>query len=83
MPQTPETSRRIPVQNDLRPAYYDDFHCLAAGCKWSCCKYVWNITFRKKDYLTLKRQNYSPELKKLIEQNVRRVRTPVRGGGDD
>lgn len=26
------------VDKDLRPAYYDDFHCLAADCRYSCCK---------------------------------------------
>ena len=45
----------IKIKNDLRPAYYNDFHCLAAGCRLSCCK-GWRIAFDKKDYLSLKRQ---------------------------
>ena len=51
----------ITVDRDLRPAYYDKFHCLAAGCRLSCCV-GWNIPFNKKDYLAMKRQNASPEL---------------------
>ena len=57
----PELSQRILVAEDLRPAYYDDFCCLAADCKLSCCK-GWNITFNKKDYLALKRQEGSQDL---------------------
>jgi len=49
-----EEKQGVLVTKDLRPAYYDDFHCLAAGCKLSCCK-GWNITFNKKDYLSIKR----------------------------
>lgn len=63
----------ILVDKDLRPAYYDDFHCLAAGCKLSCCK-GWNITFNKKDYLSIKRQNGSDELNAKLESGVRRLR---------
>lgn len=63
----------IPVQNDLRPAYYDDFHCLAGGCHWNCCK-GWRITFNKKDYLSLKHDNYSPDLSDRIEHGIRRIR---------
>lgn len=63
----------ILVDKDLRPAYYDDFHCLAAGCKLSCCK-GWNITFNKKDYLSIKRQSGSDELNSKLESGVRRIR---------
>lgn len=52
MSQTPKS---VLVDKDLRPAYYDDFHCLAAGCRLSCCK-GWRISFDKKDYLSLKRK---------------------------
>ena len=68
-----EASKRIPIREDLRPAYYDDFQCLAADCKLSCCK-GWNITFSKKDYLSLKRQVGSPELNKRMECGLRRLR---------
>lgn len=27
-----EKKRSVSIRADLRPAYYDDFHCLAAGC---------------------------------------------------
>ncbi len=61
------------VDKDLRPAYYDDFHCLAAGCKLSCCK-GWSITFDKKDYLSLKRQQGSPQLNENLGGALRRIR---------
>lgn len=63
----------ITVDRDLRPAYYDKFHCLAAGCRLSCCV-GWNIPFNKKDYLSMKRQNASPELAERLERALRRVR---------
>lgn len=62
----------ITASEDLRPAYYDDFRRLAADCKISCCKERWNITFSKKDYLSIKRQEGSPELKAMLESGVRR-----------
>lgn len=58
---------------DLRPAYYDDFRCLAAGCKHSCC-IGWHITFDKKDYLSLKRQSGSADLNERMEHGLRRIR---------
>ena len=69
----PELSQRILVAEDLRPAYYDDFCCLAADCKLSCCK-GWNITFNKKDYLALKRQEGSQDLNERMENGLRRIR---------
>ncbi len=68
-----ENSQKILIDKDLRPAYYDDFHCLAESCRVSCCK-GWHITFNKKDYLSLKRQNGSPALNKQISGALRRVR---------
>ena len=58
---------------DLRPAYYDDFHCLAEQCRVSCCK-GWSITFGKKDYLILKRQQGSPELNEMMSRCLHRIR---------
>lgn len=63
----------VPVTADLRPAYYDDFRCLAAGCRISCCK-DWSITFNKKDYLSLKRQDGSPDLNARLGSGLRRIR---------
>lgn len=68
-----EPSKRILITEDLRPAYYDEFRCLAEGCKISCCK-GWNITFNKKDYLSLKRQEGSPDLNARLEGGLRRIR---------
>lgn len=63
----------IKVLNDLRPAYYDDFRCLAGGCQNTCCK-GWRIAFSKKDYLALKRLEGSPELNAGLAKGVRRIR---------
>lgn len=68
------TKQQVLVERDLRPAYYDDFHCLAQGCRFSCCK-GWNITFSKKDYLSLKRESGSPELNAAMEGGLRRSRS--------
>lgn len=62
------------IQSDLRPAYYDDFHCLTSACQLNCCKDDWQITFGKKDYLTLKKQKGSPELNQRLAHCLRRVR---------
>lgn len=63
----------IPITQDLRPEYYDQFRCLAADCRLSCCK-GWNITFDKKDFLALKRQKGSEDLNHRLETGVRRIR---------
>ena len=63
----------ITIDKDLRPAYYDDFHCLAAGCRLSCCK-GWRIGFDKKDYLSLKRQKGTADLNSRLEHGLKRVR---------
>lgn len=63
----------ITVERDLRPSYYDEFHCLAAECKFSCC-IGWDIAFNKKDYLALKRQDASPELADRLDRALHRIR---------
>lgn len=68
-----DTAPQIPVERDLRPTYFDDFHCLAKGCRLSCCK-GWSITFDKKDYLSLKRQEGTPELNERLKSGVRRLK---------
>lgn len=67
---------KILVDKDLRPVYYDDFHCLAQDCRFSCCK-GWKVAFSKKDYLSLKRESGSPELKEKLEGGLQRVRDSV------
>lgn len=68
------------LDRDLRPAYYDRFHCLAADCKLSCC-IGWSIPFNKKDYLAMKHQHASPELTERLEKAMRRIRDQERYGG--
>lgn len=65
--------KSILIDKDLRPAYYDDFQCLAAGCRLSCCK-GWRISFDKKDYLSLKRQTGTEELNARMENGLHRIR---------
>lgn len=68
------------VDKDLRPAYYDRFHCLAAGCRFSCC-IGWSIPFNKKDYLSMKHRDASPELSERLDRALRRIRDRERYGG--
>ena len=63
----------ILIQYDLRPSYYDSFHCLAADCRYTCCK-GWKIPFNKKDYLRLKQLKCSPELDADLKGCLRRVK---------
>lgn len=70
----PNDHNLLTIQNDLRPAYYDDFHCLMSDCQLNCCQNDWQITFGKKDYLKLKKQKGSPELNQRLAHCLRRVR---------
>lgn len=65
---------RIPVECDLRPAYYDGFQCLMGECIYNCCQANWRINFNKKDYLSLKRVSGSPELNENLKKTLRRVK---------
>ncbi len=66
--------RVIPVEYDLRPAFYDDFQCLAGDCRLTCCK-GWHITFDKKDFMFLKRQTGSPDFNARMSHALRRIRS--------
>lgn len=61
------------VNHDLRPAYFDQFHCLITDCQLSCC-YSWRITFDRKDYVALKGIKGSPELNQRLSHGLRRIR---------
>lgn len=63
----------LQVERDLRLACFDDFHCLAEGCRLSCCK-GWSITFDKKDFLSLKREKGTAGLNARLESGVRRIK---------
>ena len=67
------------VDFDLRPAYFDRFQCLAGACRFTCCK-GWHVTFDKKEYLALKRQEGSPELTETLQRIVRRVKKGPNAG---
>jgi len=67
-------TQTILIENDLRPAYYDGFHCLAGACRLSCCSGHWRISFSKRDYLNIKKRKCSPELDARLEQGMRRTR---------
>ena len=68
----PKKFRAVLCQNDLRPAYYDEFHCLMDGCRLNCCTGGWHIAFGKKDYLTIKKQKGSAELNAGLDHCLRR-----------
>lgn len=52
----------IHIREDLRPAYWDDFHCIMGACRFNCCDDSWGIKFSKQDYLKVKRAPKSPEM---------------------
>ncbi len=62
----------VRITEDLRPAYYDDFHCLMGDCRINCCGF-WRIPFSRKDYLKIKKQKGSPELNRRLERCTRRI----------
>lgn len=68
-----DNKNSVPVTHELRPAFYDDFHCIGADCQLNCCK-GWEISFSKKDFLSLRREEGSEELRELLGNCVRRVR---------
>lgn len=70
----------IRVDKVLRPAYYDDFHCIMGACRYNCCDDGWNIHFSKKDYLTVKRAPKSPELEELTGKCLHRLREQEHDG---
>lgn len=69
-----ETIQSALIDQDLRPAYYDQFKCLMGDCQLNCCKCSWRITFDRKDYLTLRHMKGSPELNRRISHSLRRIR---------
>lgn len=68
------SEEKIRVDKDLRPAYYDEFHCIMGACRYNCCDDSWSITFSKGDYLKLKRAPKSPQLEELTGKCLRRIR---------
>lgn len=64
----------VVVEYDLRPAYYDDFHCLAGDCKLSCCK-GWHIPFDRAAYMKLKKVRGSSELNGRMGYALHRLRS--------
>lgn len=61
------------LEYDLRPTYYDDFHCLAENCRFTCCK-GWRITLDKKEFMALKRMTGSVELNARMVNALHRIR---------
>lgn len=54
-------------------AYYDEFRCIGAECKDSCCK-NWGISLTKREYLNYKKMDCTPELKSIIDTAFIRLR---------
>lgn len=61
------------INSDLRPEYYDQFHCLMQDCQLNCCKDPWRIAFDKKDYLKLKNIKASPKLTAQLTHTLKRI----------
>ena len=66
-----EENIKLPIRSALIPVFYQKFHCLAQGCRDSCCV-NWAIPFDKKDYLRLRRLDAPPALRERLERGVRR-----------
>lgn len=64
----------VRIDKDLRPAYYDDFHCIMGACRYNCCDDSWKIKFSKQDYLKVKQAPKSPELEEMTRKGIRRLR---------
>lgn len=77
-----EHKQSLLIDRDLRPGYYDEFHCLMSACRQNCCQGGWHIGFSKKDYQTLKAQKGSPDLNARLEHCVRHVRKGAFAGRD-
>ncbi len=60
--------------NIIEPNYFKHFHCIGGECKQNCCSCSWNITFDKKDYLTVKNAKKSKKLQELCTHAFRRVK---------
>lgn len=78
----PGTTNQILIDKDLRPSYYDEFHCLMSACQLSCCQGGWHIGFSKNDYEIIKRQKGSPDLNERLDHCMRRVRKGSFAGED-
>ena len=74
-----EEKTRLPIRSALIPVFYQNFRCLAQGCRDSCCV-NWAITFDKKDYLRLRRLDAPPALQERLEQGVRREKKGAHDG---
>lgn len=64
----------ILINSDLRPEYYDHFHCLMQDCQLNCCKDPWRIVVGKTDYLRLKNMKASLELRERLSRSLKRIK---------
>ncbi len=72
-----QNKKNINIIHSLRPAYYDDFQCLAQDCKFTCCA-GWKITMNRKDYLKVHDQHGSELLNQQLKQALRKIKkTPT------
>lgn len=60
--------------NVVKFKYFDDFHCLGPDCKDTCCK-DWHIYITKREYLDYKKMKCSPELRRLLDDSFKRIKT--------
>ncbi len=57
----------------LTPDYFPLYACTASACRNTCCT-GWSITLTKSEYLELKNSDYPPEIQKITDEAVRRLR---------
>lgn len=49
--------------------YFEDFHCLAGGCRYNCCR-DWRVDINKSAYNKLRSARLSPPLRELADENL-------------
>ena len=65
--------RKIAIHTERQPSYYDEFHCLADGCRINCCC-GWSVTMDKSDYGKLRSLHAGKELRALLDDDLKRAR---------
>ena len=51
----------------IKPSFYDKFHCIGADCKKTCCQ-EWSVIIYKEEFKKLKKNIKSENLKKIFSE---------------
>lgn len=57
----------------FKPSYYDNFSCLGADCKYTCCQ-GWNIYLSKNEYTHIKNFKKTKEIELLCSKAFQRIK---------